>query len=99
MKILKIIKYFIDSLTSYCKFSKRIWELQPKYTAILGILSSLIGMYELLQWIIDYSCFFYIFGYFIEFINGSTNDHIITSSKLDIKKCEMHRSMKSIFRC
>jgi hypothetical protein len=39
----------IDSMTSYCKFSRRIWELQPKHAAILGIISSLIGIYELLQ--------------------------------------------------
>jgi hypothetical protein len=49
MKILKVIKYFIDSLTSYCKFSKRIWELPHQGAAILGITSSLIGLYELLQ--------------------------------------------------
>lgn len=47
IKVLKIIKYLFDSLTSYCKFSKRIWELEPKKAAILGILSSLIGLYEI----------------------------------------------------
>lgn len=25
IKVLKIVKYIIDSLTSYCKFSRRIW--------------------------------------------------------------------------
>lgn len=45
VKILKIVKYLIDSITSYNKFSKRIWELQPKKAAILGIISSFIGLY------------------------------------------------------
>jgi hypothetical protein len=44
-RVLKIVKYLIDSVTSYCKFSHRVWELDPKYAAVLGITSSLIGLY------------------------------------------------------
>jgi|JI10StandDraft_1071094.scaffolds.fasta_scaffold104507_2 hypothetical protein len=42
---MKIIKYALDCLTSYCKFSKRVWELSPKTAAIVGIVSSIIGLY------------------------------------------------------
>lgn len=48
VKVLRIIKYVLDSLTSYCKFSRRVWEMKPKNAAIVGITSSIIGVYELM---------------------------------------------------
>ena len=48
-KILKVAKYIIDFMTSYTKFSRRTWELSQKSAAILGIISSLIGLYDILK--------------------------------------------------
>lgn len=48
-KVLKVVKYACDSLTSYCKFSLRAKEIQPKVAAFLGIVSSIIGVYDLLK--------------------------------------------------
>ena len=48
IKIAKIVKYVLDSITSHCKFSKRVFELNPKYAAYIGIISSILGLYTIL---------------------------------------------------
>lgn len=47
-KILKIIKYVLDSLTSHNKFSLRLFEIGAERAAVIGIASSIIGIYELM---------------------------------------------------
>ena len=49
IKALKIIKYLLDAITSHNKFSKRVIELGASKTAIIGIVSSLIGIYDIMM--------------------------------------------------
>lgn len=36
-------------MTSYSKFSARVWELSPMWNARVGVFSSLLGVYDILK--------------------------------------------------
>lgn len=46
-KKLAILKYALDSFTSYNDFSGRLYSLNPKVTTIVGTFSSIVGLYAL----------------------------------------------------
>lgn len=45
-KLLNIVKYMFDSLTSHSDFRGKLFNLDPKLNAILTTVSSIIGIYN-----------------------------------------------------
>lgn len=45
-KLLNIVKYVLDSLTSHNDFRGKLFDLNPKLNAVFATISSIIGIYS-----------------------------------------------------
>lgn len=59
---LKIIKYILDLMTSYNNSSvAKYWgKINPKLAGLYTFISSVIGLYIMWRWIVDFLLLFYI---------------------------------------